>query len=171
MKRQGQQQLDLANPVTTVHLVQQVMSSIYAQKAAIVLWELLYLSLVHQEPIQMELGWKSQKIVSIADQDIIVIVWDSLSLRANATRVTTVRRVKMSAIQSLVQLVSTVLKEVLSHSTAQRGDLLKVQHPLTVRCALKAITAYQNLLFQVCLCLFFNALKNFINRHVVAKLD
>ena len=167
MKLRGQQQLDLANPVTTVHLVQQVMSSIYAQKAAIVLWELLYLSLVHQEPIQMELGWKSQKIVSIADQDIIVIVQDSLSQRANATRVITVPRVKMSAIQSLVQLVSTVLQEVLRHSTAQQGDLLKVQHLLTVLCAQKAITVCQNLLFQVCLCFFYKALNCFNNTQVL----
>ena len=56
MKLPGHQQLDLANPVTTVHLVQRVMSNIYAQKAAIVVWEPLYLSPVHQEPIQMEPG-------------------------------------------------------------------------------------------------------------------
>lgn len=56
MKLPGHQQLDLANPGTIVHLVQQVMNNIYAQKAAIVLWELPNLSPVHQEPIQMVLG-------------------------------------------------------------------------------------------------------------------
>jgi len=77
----------------------------------------------------------------------------------------------MSAIQSLVQLVSTVPKEVLSHRTVQQGELLKVQHQLIVLCALKAITVCQNLLFQVGLHLFFKALKFFNNMHVVAHID
>ena len=74
----------------------------------------------------MALDYKSQRTVSIADQDIIVIVWDLLSQRANVMRVTIALKVKMSATQSLVPLVSIVPKEVLSHSTAQQGDLLKV---------------------------------------------
>ena len=86
------------------------------------------------------------------------------------TRATTAPRVKMSAIQSLVRLVNTVPGEVLSHRTAQQGHLLKVKHQLIVLCAPKAITVCQNLLFQVCLHLFFKALKCFNNMHIVVKI-